>query len=325
MATTATPSPPRRWVVSHSQLAVAVASLLFIVLSQVRGLHLFNGDDTDGFFSQIKYVSILLATGKLNILAEPVLGVHILRFVIVSPWYFSWLQGMPSWFEALLMAPVLLTVATARFHGRIHLIQLVVFLLPFALSYRTVLVIVGIANLYIYLFSDRRRGWQFYVSAAMSFLSSGVALAWFMIILMNLPSVKKMRIGLYLSLALGFAGLVAAVKNKLGFFGSGTADYARGTGLSAALERNTILVSYMVNDKMRFFLYIGILALVVWFLVALNSLGRPARPLMWFFSAAAVAFLFEGLGAIAFLMPVLWCLAGCAVLPETGSAELKPA
>lgn len=321
MGTPAMAKSSKRWVISHAQLAVVLASLAFVLLAQVRGIHLFTGDESDGFFSQIKYVSILLATGHLDLVGEPILGVHLLRFAIVSPWYFAWLQGMPSWFEALLLLPILLSVALARFNGRLHLVQLIIFLLPFALSYRTVLVIIGIANLYIYLFSDRRSGWQFYLSAAMSFLSSGVALAWFMVVLLNFQAAKRMRLGLYASLAFGFAGLAAAVKNKLGFFWSGTADYSSGAGLGAALERNTILVSYMVNDKMRFFLYIGILATVVWFLTALAGLGRQARPLVLFFSAAAVAFLFEGLGAIAFLMPVVWSLAGCAVLPAADPVE----
>ncbi|MFM9872943.1 MAG: hypothetical protein ACKVQS_05700 [Fimbriimonadaceae bacterium] len=314
MTTTTVQKSRTRWIISHYTIVVIALCLIFPVLAQLRNLHLFSPDSSDGFFNQVQYIAFQFTTGNLDVIKEPILGVHILRFIIIYPWFFAWLQGWPSLIEAVLFIPLFLTITTARFKGHQPLIQLIIFLLPFGLSYRTTLTIIGIANLYLYLYSDTRQPWRFYLSALCSFLSSGVALAWFFILVLNWSKVRSLKWSVYVPAGFVFVGLAAVTINKLSFFGGAPVDYANDTGLLGAIQRNTIFVSYEVGDTARFVLYIGILALVAWFISALSSLGPQAKPLLLFFICAASSFLFEGLGAIAFMLPVLWVLSGNAVL-----------
>lgn len=320
MSATTIESKKSRWVISHYSIVVIALCLIFPVLAQLRNLHLFSPDSSDGFFNQVQYIAIQFTLGKLDFISEPILVVHILRFVIIYPWFFAWLQGWPSYVEAVFFIPLFLTVTTARFKYHQPIVQLIIFLLPFGLSYRTTLTIIGIANLYLFLYSDQKQSWRFYLSALCSFLSSGVALAWFLVVLVNWKSVKSLKWGVYLPVGFAALGLFAVILNKLSFFGGAPTDYANDTGVLGAIQRNTIFVSYQVGDTARFVLYIGILALVAWFIYALSSFGDRAKPLLYFFICAASSFLFEGLGAIAFMLPVLWVLSGNAVLHKSTPA-----
>jgi hypothetical protein len=304
-------------VISHFHILVGVASIIFVLLAEFRNLRLFTADSTDGFFSQVQYIGFLWSQNRLDYSKEPILAVHTIRFFIVYPWVISWLQNWPSLIEAVMFLPLLLTVALAKIKDRHHLIQLTIFLLPFGLSYRTVLTIIGIANLYLFLFSGRREPWRFALSFFASFLSSGVALAWFIIVALNFADLERFKRWAIIFGLPTAAGLFAVIQHKLGYFGDQSIDYANNTGVLGAIERNTIFVSYQVGDTARFILYTSILAAVVLFILLLSNLPKSGRPLLYFFLSAASAFLFEGLGAIAFFMPVLWALQGAAVLKST--------
>lgn len=313
---------PRRVLLSYHQAVAIILSIFFVLGAQVLDLRVFTGDPTDGFFSQIQFIALTFAGRQPNGFFDPLLYVHVGRYFIIYPWFHSWLNNWPASIDALFFLPLLLSVALAKFKGRSHPIQLLIFLIPFALSYRTVFVIVGIANLYIFLFSSNRNPLNFYLSALMTILSSGVALAWFIIVTVLFKRFKTLSWGYLLAIFAVGASLVAVTSNKLGYFSGPQLNYTKGSGLTAAIERNTILVSYAVGDSSRFLLYVFILSAVVWFLHALNKLGKPGRPLVIFFVAAASAFLFEGLGAIAFIMPVLWALTGQAELDSaSGQTE----
>lgn len=315
-ATELTPTK-RTWVISHYTLVSIFAAIAFCILAVILHRRLITGDPSDGFFAQLQFIAIALQTGTFDPATEPLHAVHLVRFGIIYPWFLTWLNGLPDIIDSLLILPLLLTVVAVKFKNRHPLINLLVFALPLAFSFRTVFVIVGLANLYACFYSDSRGQWRLYLSGLLSILSSGVALAWLVVVLANSKHITKHRPAFFTAVAIISASLVASIMQKLTYFGNKPPGASESSGLLSAIERNTIFVSYGSDNSIRFLLYCGILAVVVWFLTTLYKAGREGRPIFLFFLTAAASFVFEGLGPIAFLMPVAWVLTNNFTLPKT--------
>jgi|GEM_PF-3214577 len=319
-----TPTKRSIWTISHFHLVLGLAVIVFLILAQVIDRRMITGLESDGFFAQIRGMAIALETNTFDPVAEPLYAVHLVRFFIVYPWFMAWLNGMPALIDGLLILPLLLTVALARFNNRYSVLSLLIFLLPLAFSYRTILVIVGMANLYIVLYSDQKQPWRIYLSGLLAFLSSGVTLAWLIVVLINSGQFKRQQIALYSAITILFASLIASIAQKITFFNSAPKGASKSSGILSALERNTIFMSYNTDDTKRFVAYCIVLASVTWFLVTIYKMGDKYRALLYFFLTAAASFVFEGLGPIAFLMPIAWVLSGNLVLPKPTQSKLLP-
>ncbi len=323
-ATELTPAKRTPWVIPHFHLVLALSAIIFLVLAHVTDRRMITGLDSDGFFAQIRDMAFALETNTFDPIAEPLYAVHLVRFLIVYPWFMAWLNGMPALIDGLILLPLLLTVALARFNNRYTILSLLIFLLPLAFSYRTILVIVGMANLYIVLYSDKREPWRIYLSGLLAFLSSGVTLAWLIVVLINAKQFKKQQIALYSAVTILFASLIASIAQKITFFTNAPKGASKSSGILSALERNTIFMSYNTDDTKRFVAYCLILAAVTWFLIVIYRMGQQYRALLYFFLTAAASFVFEGLGPIAFLMPIAWVLSGNLVMPKSNQSKLLP-
>jgi hypothetical protein len=319
-----TPEKRSIWIISHFHLVLGCAAVVFLVLAHITDRKMITGLVTDGFFAQIRDIAFSLETNTFDPVAEPLYAVHLVRFLIVYPWFMAWLNGMPAIVDALLLLPLLLTVALARFNNRYSILSLLIFLLPLAFSYRTILVIVGMANLYIVLYSDKKEPWRIYLSGLLAFLSSGVTLAWLIVIFINARQFTKQKIALYTAIFILFASLIASIAQKIRFFSNAPSGASKSSGILSALERNTIFMSYNTDDTKRFLAYCIILAAVTWFLVTIYKMGEKYRTLLYFFLTAAASFVFEGLGPIAFLMPIAWVMSGNLVIPKPTQSTLLP-
>lgn len=305
-----------RWTISHYALLSTAVIFVFCAIASILQRRLITGDPSDGFYSQIQGIAIALQTGTFDPIAEPLYAVHLVRFFIVYPWFMSWLNGMPPIIDALLVVPLLLTVVTIKFHKRHPVFNLLIFLLPLALSFRTVFVIVSIANLYAYFYSDSRSQWRLYLSGLLAFLSSGVTLAWLVVVAANNRQIIKHRFGLLIAIIVMAVSLAASIAQKIWFFTNRPPGSSESSGILSAVERNTIFVSYAGGNTARFLLYCGVLSLVVLFLYGLIKSGNKGRSLLLFFLTAAISFVFEGLGPIAFFMPVIWVITNNFVSKE---------
>ncbi len=98
-------------------------------------------------------------------------------------------------------------------------------------------------------------------------------------------------------------------------FGEGRPGYAQSTvesenPLLAAVSRNTVSVSVASGDYARAVVYLGVVCAAGAILAALIASRRVPRSIRRFFACAVPGFFFEGLGVLAFLIPVYWFLIG---------------
>jgi hypothetical protein len=221
-----------------------------------------------------------------------------------------WFAKLPPVFETLLLVPFLLPILRAKFNDRRYWMQLVILLLPFALSYRTVLLACGFAYLYLFLFSDKPKTWMLYASALLSFLSSGVVLSWILISLLCMDRMLfPLRRGFPLFAVVG-SGLAASILHKATYFGSAREAQTKNSGIASAIERSTLVVAYEYGQIPRLLVYVTFLSVALWFMMRLVA-GLPhTRRLVMFFGACLPGFMFEGLAIMAFIVPFCLALTG---------------
>lgn len=297
---------------------VAVVGLLLLIGSNVAlKKSIFSEGVSDGFYSQIVYVSLKLQGFYPHDAWEPLHFVHIVRLVIVAPFFGIWFAKLPPFLETVALVPFLWPILAAKFRGNPNWAQLIILLCPLALSYRTVLLACGFAYLYLFLFSDRPRTWMLALSGLFAFLSSGVVLAWILVAIVCYDRVLSpwyRRVGLISFVGAGFA---ASLLHKADYFASASQAQTKSTGLASAIERSTLFVSYEYGQLGRLLLYVTLLSVALWFMLQLLRRLPETRRLLLFFAACLPGFLFEGLAVMAFILP--FALAVC------GAYRLEPA
>lgn len=321
---TLTSAPGRRSALSDFHLYVILASVLFVALNLVLKKSMFAMGVQDGFFIQITTVQDMWMKDSREILTDPLYILHSVRLVIVSPFLLSWVRNWPPFLESIFLLPFLLPIALAKFNGKQHVAQLCVFLVPYALSFRTSLIVCGFAYLYLHLFSDKRSLWYFVMSALLSFLSSGVALAWLIVFWLCQAKFKVGTFAKATTCLIVATGLTFSAIQKLAFFSGDTVGYTKSKGIAAAIERNTITVSYVVNDTPRFAVYLLLAAFSAFFLFLLLNNRRTPKYLLLFFLASVPGFFFEGLSVAAYIMPIVWAMVGAYVVQTNGPSPALP-
>lgn len=272
---------------------------------------------TDGYASQVFYVLTVLGSGGDIFSENSLFFIHMIRALIYFG--FSLLGGIGgSPLEVFALSLFVLPVTDLFFGPKRAWVGLVLFVLVFLLSFRSVLVCLSVGYLLLY---QLRRPKSVYllVSFVFASLSSGAVL--FCVLLAAREGFQYLqRRKLYLSyFLLSLASLMISVQDKFTGFASGDDGYQAtvgdSTGLLAAISRNTIFVSFLEGNYVRAAVYLIICSLIIIFLLK-SFLSENAKWYRFVFLAGMPVMFFEGLGVIALLVPLLMMIAGVAVSPD---------
>lgn len=280
---------------SKNSVIILMLSMLFISIAGSFDLKMFNGDYNDGFFSQVTYVWQNI--NNLSVVS-PLFIIHILRLLIVIPFFITHILELPAYFDAAVFLFYLLPLFTLKNIKFKILLTVLIFILPFAFSYRSVLGMLGMLYLYLCLFYCSGRYLLLFISALLANLSSGMVLGW---IFASVTSIKYVRNN-YPRI------LPVLVLMLLGFLGSAIHKYEfMFTALGAeengnALERSTYIVSF-VNEQYGRLIFYLLLAFILLFIILspLFSKNFSNRKLLFFVGASPLLFV-EGIGLISYLL-----------------------
>lgn len=315
-------APARKIYLSDFSLLAIIAAAGFVLLNVFVKKSMFAMGVQDGFFIQITSVQEMWLTDYKQVFTDPLYVLHSIRLIIVSPFLLAWVRNWPPIVESAMLLPFMAPIIFAKFKGKQHFAQFCVFLIPYALSFRTSLIVCGFAYLYLHLFSDKRHPAYFVLSGLLSFLSSGVALAWLMVFWFCRTKFNVGAFTKFVAVGCIAVGLTFSALQKLQFFSGDTVGYTKSRGVAAAIERNTITVSYVVEDTARFCVYLLLAAFSAFFLFMLLNNKKTPKYLLLFFLSSIPGFFFEGLSVAAFIMPIAWALVGAYVIRN---GEHKPA
>ncbi|WP_445765660.1 hypothetical protein [Rheinheimera sp.] len=270
-------------------------------VAHFSNLRMFNDDLNDGFFSQIIYVSTSL-TGEVPL--SPLFVVHFFRFLIVLPFFVSFTLNLPAIFDAVIFLIYLSPFLASRNRGIFGYLPVLFLFFPLLFSYRTVLGMFGMAYLYICVFAKKPEYRLFVCSALLANLSSGIVLSWGVGVVASLSHFRKnyrFFDVLFIIVCLGFIG---SVIHKYEFMFSSKGAHDNGN----ALERSTLMVSYLNEQYVKFLFYIGITSLVLMILtVGAWAKSFSFRRWMFFLGAVPVVF-FEGIGLVSYLICIILLL-----------------
>lgn len=311
---------PSRWTISRNRafmITLTVLSAALVGILHATGTAAFGDPLHDGFYMQMQTV-----VDNGGAITHPLSFVHNLRFLVFAPLYFAWTWDWPVAAQGLILLAYLWPILRLKSNGRYMFVSLILLATPLFLSYRSVIAIVGIGYLFAYL-NFRNAGWgTLAISALFANLSSGSLLAWILILGLNARMILALvprriyRIALIAAAAVVAAGLANSIAHKLVYF-SGS--------FATAIARNTLIVSYQNGEIARLVIYAGLLAAVA-AINLFNLAGRASWRFASTYIVALTSFLFEGLGPVSFLMPVLWYaslyLRGKGSSPAQGPATI---
>jgi len=279
-------------------LALTLSYLFAVIFSQ----GMFSDGFNDGFYRQV----IFLLDGEASF-DNPLHLVHLLRLVVVFPFFVLHSMNCPVFFQAILISLYILPIVLYGRNSSKHHFLLLLLFLPLAFSYRTVLAMCGMAYLFIFLFSYGRRSSFLFFSFLLINLSSGVALAWLAVIFLNFK--KTVGTSGFVKLVVFLAGLlfVFSLIHKATFFLGGGES-----GEESFWVRNTFYVSYIAGDFARLFVYSTMaflwLGIVMACLVSYGSV--KAREYVLYFLPFLLVLPFEGLGIMSFFIPFFFFYVG---------------
>lgn len=272
----------------------------------------FLADDAmDGFTNQVTYVWNYLGGGNSIFSMEPLIWIHALRAAIATVFVFieeTFGTGASSFSMLLLFLPVVRMFIELRRGYFAWAIPLTVIIF----SSRTVLVIISVA--YLIMFISRNRPLYFLsLSFIFANLSSGAVMNNLIIatILVRNHRPKSLALHVYIAaLLISFA--ISALDKYEGFVeqrsGYDSAVYGA-SGIEAILSRSTIMISLMEGNYLRFGAYTG-MACAALFLFFVAWRIPNYRGYIAILLSAVPSVIFEGLGLVSLLIPVLLLVAG---------------
>jgi len=289
-----------------------IANITTYLLISIFLIHksMFDGGVDDGFYRQMEYV---VDSGGWS--TSPLSLVHLLRFIIISPFYFLYANGYSSIFEAILVLIFLMPILTIKFGKKRPYTTAFLVFLPLLFSYRTVLVMCAIAYLFICLYDRKKRYALFSLSMLLANLSSGVILPWVLIVFMNISNLASRYKFIRLLSVVAAIVLSYSVFQKYDFF---FGEYSVSESL---IERSTFYVSIINEQYFRFFAYIALF--IAWIVISLAKINSKSfsMGLYSFYLPMFMTLFFEGLGLISFLIPVIWFYVGIRPLPHVYGLE----
>lgn len=296
-----------------STLILISQFIFFILVAALFNKSMFDAGAEDGFFSQIAYAFSEITSGPTH----PMYFVHLFRLIVALPFYFIYINELPPLFESVVLFLYMLPVLTYKKNLRFYVSGFIFLLIPWVLSFRSVLAMCAICYLYICFFDSKRHIFLYVVSAILANLSSGVVLAW---VIINMLCLKTIRIRYKPSLiffALGCAGFLISLIHKIQHFFVTT-----GTAHNETLvTNNTFYVSYIHDDYLRLTVYVT-LGISLWLLLITSACYKEVNQKFFFFMTAAIpTLLFEGVGLVSFLFVFIWSFI-CGI-PKVQRYDLK--
>ena len=290
---------------------IAVHVVLYCVLAMSREKYVVSDDLQDGFATQMsQLIANLESLGSWYDITSIQLGaLHLARFLSVYPFYWMSYEGYHHFFQYLLILFALAPVLLASFQGRCHALQVFVIYMPFFLSFRAILVVCAISYLFVLLFGDRKSHSLLLLSAAWANLSSGSAIGWLLIALLNSNQLfRRYRAAWMIAVCLMALGIYASVCHKMIYFDD--LRSVQTTSVYAMIRQCTLAESYRNGQLARLFVYAVMLMAGVGVVVRLWLERHTKKNFTLFYLVAIPGFLVEGLSVIGFVIPVFWFYAG---------------
>ncbi|MBN8704200.1 MAG: hypothetical protein J0M08_14160 [Bacteroidetes bacterium] len=268
--------------------------VIFIIVADVLKITMFSGDMDDGFFSQVIYVSDNFANGSAY---SPLFLIHVLRLLIVAPFFISYLLGLPPFFDALFFILYLIPLLACQ-NKVFRNLGLIAIFLPLAFSYRTVLGMLSIIYLYYCLFYQTKRYYLIGFSALLANLSSGIVLGWLLAVISSIFYIKSFYPKFFVVISFMMFGFLGSLLHKIEYMISEQGASQNGS----VIERSTIYVSFYNGQNFRFSLYVFLIFILFFIVVApLYSKNFRARNAFFFASSIPLIF-FEGVGLISYFL-----------------------
>ena len=301
------------WLMAHVAVSVSLCVLMNRSMFDEAG-----PEAEDGFASQMLYVAGVIAGEQQDWAENPLVFVYLARFIVAAPFFWLSRSSYGSAAQILVLCLFLWPVLTASFSGRYFWLQALVVYLPVVVSFRAVLTACSIGYLFVALYGDKARARWLPLGLLLANLSSAAVLGWTLIVMANFGSIRRRLLsGILLGMLVlaSASGFVVSATDKYIGFGEGRPGYAQSTvesenPLLAAVSRNTVSVSVASGDYARAVVYLGVVCAAGAILAALIASRRVPRSIRRFFACAVPGFFFEGLGVLAFLIPVYWFLIG---------------
>lgn len=306
--TDGTVSSIRQSLTISGYVCIAIAVIIYSYYDD----RTFLGDvNVDGYTAQVQYIWNYFNGGNSILDLEPLLWIHALRALIA--YLFVSLEEIGG--NALVvLALMILTVPILQVFSvleRGYLI-LVLPLIEVGVSERTFLVIIATAYLVIFI-RNGRSAHLLPISFILSNLSSGSVMN---NLIISSTVARKHRVtskGLYLYIVALVISFIISVADKYQGFSEQRAGYDStvygASGFEAILSRSTIFVSWMDGNYARVAVYVFI-ATVALGLMIFALKNRQYRGYAVIMLSVIPSLIFEGLGFMSLLVPILLFLAG---------------
>ncbi len=272
-----------------------------------------GGSIDDGYASQVNYVIELLNDGDF-LSAEPLYWMHGFRTVIALFFNVVYDFGGAALTAFVMMVFVLPVIAIFK-NANYRSLSLLLILFVSLISYRAVLVFVGIGYIFLYAMHGGSK-WYLFFGFLFANLSSGAVLTSVLISIFFIAKYKCKTISLYFFISILMASLIISLIDKyLGFSDQGIGYepvLENVNGVFGAISRSTIFVSFIDGNFIRLFGYLFILlSVVAAFIYSIFKNRYSEYRVILLLSAPA--FLLEGLGVISIIVPILMFIAGVSI------------
>lgn len=298
----------RRSLIIVGYTAISIAAIIYSYFSDKT----FLGDPLiDGYTSQVHYIWNYFDGNNSILDLESLLWIHALRAFIA--YIFVSLEDIGG--AALVsFALLLLTVPIVKTFSKLERGYLI-FLLPLvevSVSDRTFLVIISVSYLIIFI----RGGNPFFyllISFIFSNLSSGSVMNNLFISATVARNYRRNSFSLCVYITFLIMSFVISALDKYQGFSEERSGYDPtvygASGFTAILSRSTIFVSFIDGNYARVLLYVAI-AIVALGLMIFAIRNRNYRGYVMIMLSVIPSLIFEGLGFMSLLVPILLFLAG---------------
>lgn len=310
---------------------LAICTTLSLAVILLLGKKLMLGPH-DGFWVDTMYV-ITHSPAEW----DPLSYVHAIRWLAVSPMWFSEFLPMTSLLQGMLVIAAAVPLLFVKSVGWRKLFLCVIPLIPALLSFRSALAAYGIGYLYLQVTGEQKSKPLFLISALFANLSSGVVLFWIAIVVFFRGTLRHQGALLSILLVVMLAGLTTSMQNKLVFFSSkaaivtsqqseaenisNTPDAENINPLGSMLSRNTIYLTWKTGQYSRLVVHSSILILLVGVLIYCGmNLDRYKVPFV-FFICVLPLFLVEGLGTLAPIVSLILFLGVTSAQDSTSQQQ----
>jgi len=288
-----------------------VVSAVAIVFSHWGGETSLGDANTDGYTSQVVYIWNYF-DGRNSIFdLEPLLWIHALRALIA--WVFVSVEDVGgSGLVAAILIMLTLPVLSAFYRLRRGWLVIALPIVSMIISERAFLVVIAVAYMMIFI---RGGGATFFLglSFILSNLSSGSVMNNLIISSTVARNYRPKSFGLYLYIAVQSVSLVISAIDKYRGFSEQRAGYDAtvygASGVEAILSRSTIFVSLMEGNYTRLLAYL-VLGAIGAGLLAFAVRVEQYRGYVLVLASIVPSLIFEGLGFMSLLVPILLFLAG---------------